>query len=79
MTQIRTHVGAKGQIVIPKPVRDELGLRPGDVAVVYTHGGHAHIEKGKPPSSWDEILAVPKKRLPKNIDFDAMFEESYEE
>lgn len=72
-------MGERGQIVIPKPVRDELGLRPGDAAVVFTHEGHAHIEKDNVPRSWDDVLAGPKKHLPKNIDFDKMFEESYDE
>lgn len=79
MTRIRTRVGTKGQIVIPKAVRDELGLHPGDAAYVFTHAGHAHIEKENSAASWDDFFAGPKKKLPKNVDFDALFEESYEE
>lgn len=79
MTRIRTRVGTKGQIVIPKPVRDELGLRPGDAAYVFTHRGHAHIEKEDAPGSWEEFFSGPKRRLPRNVDFDADFEESYDE
>jgi AbrB family looped-hinge helix DNA binding protein len=79
MTRIRTQVGSKGQIVIPKAVREELGLKPGDSAYVFTHAGHAHIEKENASASWDEFFAGPKNRLPKDVDFDAMFEESYDE
>jgi AbrB family looped-hinge helix DNA binding protein len=79
MTRIRAQIGSKGQIVIPKAVRDELGLRPGDGAYVFTHGGHAHIEKENALASWEEFFAGPKKKLPKDIDFDALFEESYDE
>jgi AbrB family looped-hinge helix DNA binding protein len=79
MTRIRTQVGSKGQIVIPKAVRDELGLHPGDAAYVFTHGGHAHIEKESAATSWEEFFAGAKKVLPKTIDFDELFESSYEE
>lgn len=79
MTRIRTQLGSKGQIVIPKAVREELGLHPGDTAYVFTHEGHAHIEKEDARASWDSFFAGPKKKLPKDIDFDAIFEESYQE
>ncbi|MBI2077658.1 MAG: AbrB/MazE/SpoVT family DNA-binding domain-containing protein [Euryarchaeota archaeon] len=79
MTRIRTRLGSKGQIVIPKAVREELGLSPGDAAFVFTHEGHAHIEKENARASWEEFFSGPKKRLAKNVDFDAIFEESYEE
>lgn len=78
MTRIRTQLGSKGQIVIPKAVREELGLRPGDGAYVFTHEGHAHIEKENAGASWDEFFSGPKKKLAKDVDFDALFEESYE-
>jgi AbrB family looped-hinge helix DNA binding protein len=40
MTQ---RVGPKGQVVIPKSVRDELGIRPGDEVVVTREGRSIRI------------------------------------
>ena len=76
MTKILTRIGTKGQAVIPKPVRDELGLKPGDAVYVYTHEGHAHLEKPPAAASWEDFFkAVPKRRLPKNYDWDKDIEE----
>lgn len=36
-----THrVGAKGQVVIPKELRDELGIEPGDEVDFWREGDH---------------------------------------
>lgn len=40
MTQ---RVGPKGQVVIPKAIRDELGIRPGDEVVVMREGRAVRI------------------------------------
>ena len=40
MTQ---RVGPKGQVVIPKSIRDELGIRPGDEVVVTREGRAVRI------------------------------------
>lgn len=36
-------IGTKGQIVIPRDVRDTLGVGPGDKVVIMTRGEHAAI------------------------------------
>ena len=39
-----THrVGAKGQVVIPKELRDELGIQPGDEVSFWRHGDHVAV------------------------------------
>lgn len=47
-----THrVGPKGQVVIPKDLRDELGIEPGDEVTVWRHGDHValrHAGSGRP-------------------------------
>jgi AbrB family looped-hinge helix DNA binding protein len=46
-----THrIGAKGQVVIPKELRDELGIQPGDEVTFWRHDDHvavrpAHIRR----------------------------------
>lgn len=36
-------VGTKGQVVIPKPVRDKLGIRPGDEVLILEQDGEARM------------------------------------
>lgn len=41
-----THrVGAKGQVVIPKQLRDELDLEPGDEVVFWQEGDHVAVRR----------------------------------
>lgn len=36
-------VGPKGQVVIPKALRDELGIEAGDEVDVWRHGDHVAV------------------------------------
>ena len=39
-----THrVGTKGQVVIPKEIRDELGIEPGDEVSFWRHDDHVAV------------------------------------
>ncbi|MFC5998064.1 AbrB/MazE/SpoVT family DNA-binding domain-containing protein [Quadrisphaera sp. GCM10027208] len=39
-----THrVGTKGQVVIPKALRDQLGIQPGDEVSFSRHGDHVAV------------------------------------
>ncbi len=40
-----TRLTSKGQVTIPKDVRDRLGLQPGDLIAFVEHGGTIRIEK----------------------------------
>jgi len=41
---LKVRVGPKGQIVIPKAIRDNLGINPNDVVLVDLEGGKATVE-----------------------------------
>ncbi len=54
-----THVTSKGQVTIPKPVRDRLGIKPGNaVAFELAQDGRVVLVKvgGAPPISRFEAL-----------------------
>jgi AbrB family looped-hinge helix DNA binding protein len=50
-------MGPKGQVVVPKLIRDRLGLRPGDRLVVEEHGGAVRISK--PATAHDLLGSLP--------------------
>ena len=45
-----TRVGAKGQIVIPKAIRDRVSLHAGDEVVVELHGNSIVVTARQRPS-----------------------------
>lgn len=61
----RTRLSAKGQVVIPKDVRDALGLQAGQALdVVPTRGGVLlRPLAGKPERSFDEVMASIRRRI----------------
>lgn len=43
-----THrVGAKGQVVIPKALREELGIEPGDEVTFWRQGDHVAVRPAR--------------------------------
>ncbi len=45
----RTVISSKGQVVIPKPVREALGLKPGTVLKVRVEGRRVILEPASEP------------------------------
>ena len=44
-----THrVGPKGQVVIPKELRDDLGILPGDLVEFWREGDHVIVRRAVP-------------------------------
>jgi AbrB family looped-hinge helix DNA binding protein len=59
-----TKLSSKGQVVIPKDIRDALGWPEGQTLVVRHAGGRAILEPLEPPRetiSWEEF----RRRVPK--------------
>lgn len=53
---MKASVSEKGQVTIPKPIRDKLGLRPGSVLEFHTKNGVLLGKKSDPAA--DPITAV---------------------
>jgi AbrB family looped-hinge helix DNA binding protein len=53
-----THkVGAKGQVVIPKAIRDRIGIRPGDQVIFDAEGEGVRIRRA------DQVEAVKAEQI----------------
>lgn len=63
-----TTVTVKGQVTLPKEVRDAVGIKPGDkVEVCATASGGVYIEKAGAKDNYKERLyALAKQRLIKD-------------
>lgn len=60
-----TKMSAKGQVVIPKDVRDRLGLVPGDTLDVVPSGGGVWLKKHRAKSgrSQEDLLKELSERI----------------
>lgn len=78
MVSIKMKVGPKGQVVIPKVLREEYNINPGDNVIFREENNKTIIEKVKSdPISVFEKIAKSKKRRFK-LDVHAI-EKEYEE
>jgi AbrB family looped-hinge helix DNA binding protein len=71
-----TTITQKGQVTLPKHVRDAVGLKPGDeVEVRATASGGVYIEKpGKRDAYRARLYAVAERRPIRGITTDEMME-----
>ncbi len=64
----RKSVGPKGQVVIPKQMRDALGLKPGVEVILETRGTEIVISKPKIEGSYTEYFtATHASKLKKTV------------
>ncbi len=61
-------VSAKGQIILPKEIRDALGVRPGDVVGFEEKNGVITIRKVAPHSPFDKWVGRLRHRQGKRTD-----------
>jgi AbrB family looped-hinge helix DNA binding protein len=65
---MKTTIDAAGRIVIPKPIRDRLGLTGGKEVEVTERDGRVEIEVAPTPMHLERrgagVVAVPDRKLP---------------
>lgn len=57
MHRLKVKVSPKYQVVIPKPVREELKIQPGQELLVYVYEGKVHLD---PPRSVKTLRGIAK-------------------
>jgi len=65
----KTRLSTKGQVVIPKAVRDEVAYRPGDELTVEARGQEVVLRKA--PRSWVDWGYGLGQDIWKDVDVDA--------
>jgi AbrB family looped-hinge helix DNA binding protein len=55
---MRTTVSEKGQVTIPKRLRDRLGIRPGEVLEFIEEDGRLVATKAMPQDSVDAVYGI---------------------
>jgi AbrB family looped-hinge helix DNA binding protein len=63
----RKNVGQKGQVVIPKQLRDALGLKPGVEVILEIRGDEIIISKPKIEGSYTEYYTSTSVSKLKNV------------
>jgi AbrB family looped-hinge helix DNA binding protein len=78
--QIKRKIGPKGQIVIPKVVRDFLGLESGDEVILEVRDKEVLIRRGVDPASFvNDFCSSIDKKLKEKVDLEKLLEGEVEE
>ncbi len=78
--RIRRKIGRKGQIVIPKVIREYAGIMAGEEVIMEVREGEVIIRSGVDPKEFVEsFCSVAGKKLTKKIDLEGLLEREAEE
>lgn len=75
--EIEAKIGQRGQVVIPKPIRDAYDLRPGETVRFGIENGRIVI-RGNEDALQAFLNASEKRREPETIDWDEQYAERFE-
>ena len=77
---IRRKIGPKGQVVIPKVIREALGIKPGDWIVMEIREEELLIKPDVDPERFiDDFCSVAGRKMAQKIDLERILEEEVEE
>lgn len=74
----RRKVGPKGQIVIPKDIRDLLNINPGSEVVIELNKKGITIRPAENTNTFLKNFFKTSKKLPEKVDFKKILDEQYE-
>ncbi|MEM2930734.1 MAG: AbrB/MazE/SpoVT family DNA-binding domain-containing protein [Thermoproteota archaeon] len=78
--RIKRRIGPKGQVVIPKIIREALGIQPGDEIVMEVREKELLMKPELDPEKFiDDFCSIGKKKLTRKIDLKRILEEEVEE
>ncbi|MEM1997911.1 MAG: AbrB/MazE/SpoVT family DNA-binding domain-containing protein [Candidatus Bathyarchaeia archaeon] len=78
--EIRRRMGRKGQLVIPKIIREFLGVGPGDEVIMEVRGKEVLIKpKIDPVKFVEDFCSSEGKKLTEKIDLERILEGEVEE
>ncbi len=76
--ELSARIGEKGQVVIPKPLRDQFGLSPESEIVFSVEDEKIVLQKKDNRKIYEEFVGAFKKRKLKKLpDIDGMYEERF--
>lgn len=70
--EIEATIGQRGQVVIPKPIRESYNLRPG-MHVTFSVEGSRIIIEGATDVLDEYLEAIPKRPEPESVDWDEQY------
>lgn len=80
MIKLKSKIGPKGQVVIPKPIRDTFGFKSGEDVYFYVEKGEVIVEKKSGEKIFEEFInEIEKRKPPKKINWDDMYYSQFEE
>ena len=76
--KLKSKIGPKGQVVIPKPIRDQFGLKPGSDVYFRAENKDIIIENKSGKEILEELLnRFPKRKMPDRIDWDEIYDSQF--
>ena len=79
MLKLKSKIGPKGQVVIPKPVRDSFGLKPGGVVYFYTKKDEIMLQKSDEEVLEEFFNRFKDVEIPEDIDLDEVYHSQFED